>query len=387
MPRPPLELESWGTIRRTEVNGTPAAIAYYRDSEGKRKRMLRTGKTPASAQRNLEAALRETIGLADDDGFLTRDSTVKTLAEQWYAETQQRGLKSGSLRIYRLAVHNRIIPTIGDLRLREATVPRLDRYVKAVQANSGDASAKTVRVVLKGMFDLATRHGAVPSNPVEQTVMHVKRRAKPSAPSREVVAGVRARFLAWDQTPTKRGELRAQRLLDPADMFIGTGMRTGELLALRWDDVNLADMCLTIHSTIAVREDGKPWVQPLPKSESGKRVLYYPNPVAKMLAKRREERPGEFVFASLNGTFWQPSNFRTAWRAGLQGTDYAGITPRDLRKHVATEIERAMGMRDAGHQLGHSSEKTTARYYVEPLREGPKADVLADLFRLKVANK
>lgn len=382
MARPPLPLETWGKIRDFERNGKPAASAYYRDSDGKRRRMVKVGTSKSAARNNLTTAIRARIGIIDDDELLTNETTLRVLAKQWYEEKQAAGLKQGSLRTYRVNLDGHVLPAIGDIRLYEATVPRLDRYLKAVTASAGPGPATTARVVLKGMFDLAVRHGAVKTNPLEGTAAVRTKRARPISPDKSTVIGIRARFLEWDQTPDKRGRPKTTQLMDAVDMFTGTGIRTGELLALKWEDVDLLDMTVTIRRTVAISEDGKEFVQELPKTDDSARTLHLPPQVSQMLSRR--VRTSEFVFPSSTGTFWRPSNFRSRWREALKGTEFEGTVPRAFRKLVATTLQRALGSRAAGDQLGHASERTTEQHYIMPTRQGPATQVLDDLFSVRV---
>ena len=385
MPRPPLPLETWGKIRRfTPEGGAPTAVAYYRDSAGKRRRMLRTGATEPAAERALIAALKQATG-ASEDKTLTKDTTITALARQWYADISDGKLKPGTLRTYKVSLDTHVVPELGDLRLYEANVPRVDRYLKALRASSGPGTGTTARVVLKGMFGLAVRHGALQSNPVPSTSTGLQRRARPVSPSKDQVIGIRSRFLEWDGMLNKRNEPRATQLLDSCDMLIGTGMRTGELLALKWDAVDLLNATITIRRTIATGEDGKAFVQELPKTDDSERTLHLPPHISLMLARRSHD--SEFVFPSTTGTFWGPANYRARWREALKGTEHEGMTPRAFRKLVATTLERALGSRAAGDQLGHASEATTKAHYIEPSRQGPATQVLSDLFSLKVASK
>lgn len=388
MPRPPLELESWGKVTRFELNGKPAARAYFRDATGARKRMVRTGSTPTNAERALVRAIKDELKLVDDtDGQLSRTSTIKKLSEEWYEERKLEGIKPGSLRTYKNALTRHILPGLGEVRLHEVTVPRMDRFVKALVKSSGAASATTARVVLKGMFALAVRHGAMTTNPMPDTAPVALKRAKPVAPAKDLVIDIRTKFLEWDRTPTKRGLERTTKLLDACDMLTGTGMRTGEILALQWGDVDLDAGTVSISRTIAVDEDGKHFLQDETKRDDSERTLYLPRPVVLMLERRYRTRKSEFVFPSSTGTFWHPNNFRTVWRNALAGSEHVGVTPKSFRKLVATTLQRALGSRAAGDQLGHSSEKTTETFYIEPTRLGPATDVLNDLFALKIASK
>jgi integrase len=377
-----LPLETWGEIREFTHNGKPAASAYYRDSDGQRRRMMRTGKTKTAARNNLTAAIRARIGVSDDDELLTPDTTLRVLSQQWYAEKASEGMKQGTLRTYKVSLDSHIIPEIGEVRLFEATVPRIDRYLKALTRSSGPGTATTARVVLKGMFGLAVRHGAMKANPVASTAAVTVKRARPVAPDKAQVVGIRSRFHEWDNMLDGRGNPKATQILDACDFLTGTGIRTGELLALKWADLDLLDCTVTIRRTIAVGEDGKAFVQDLPKTDDSERTLFLPTPVVQMLARR--PRYSEYVFPSTTGTFWHPANFRARWREALKGTPYEGTTPRAFRKLVATTLQRALGSRAAGDQLGHASERTTEAHYIMPTRLGPVTAVLDDLFSLQI---
>jgi integrase len=347
--------------------------------------MMRTGKTKTAARNNLTAAIRERMGVIDDDELLTPDTTIRSLSRQWYTEKSAEGMKQGTLRTYKVSLDSHIIPEIGDVRLFESTVPRIDRYLKALIRSSGPGTATTARVVLKGMFGLAVRHGAMKANPVTSTAAVTVKRARPVSPDKAQVIGIRSRFFEWDRTLDGRGAPKVTQLLDACDFLTGTGIRTGELLALKWEDVDMVDCTVTIRRTVAVSESGKSFVQELPKTDDSERTLFLPAPVVQMLARR--SRYSEYVFPSTTGTFWHPANFRARWREALKGTPYEGTTPRAFRKLVATTLQRALGSRAAGDQLGHASERTTEQHYIMPTRQGPATAVLDDLFSLKVAGK
>lgn len=377
-------LETWGKIRRTTIDGRPAAVAYYRDSDGVTRKMQRYGKTQAAAERALVEAMKARLAPASED--LSRESRVRTLARKWLVETEARDLKPGTVRVYRESIDRHILPGLGEVRLAEATVPRIDRFLKSLTASSGPGSARTARVVLSGMFALAARHGAVESNPVREVAGIPKARRVVSAPDLAAIIGIRARFAEWDAGMDKRGQPRTTDLADPCDMFIGTGLRTGELLALTWDDVDLVAGTVTVRGTLAADAKGRMGVQDAPKSANSVRTLYLPAHVVGML--RRRPKFSVFVFPSTVGTFRHPNNFRTRWRLALEGTVWAGVTPKSFRKAVATVLRDQLGVAAARDQLGHASEDTTNQHYVMLAHEGPSAQaVLGTLFTSKVANK
>jgi len=382
MARPPLELETWGRIRRTAVGGKPTAVAYYRDADGITRLMQRQGKTPADAERVLVRALK--LRLSPASGELGPASTISELAQKWLDSRTK--LAEGSIRTYRSAIKH-IDRGLGSVRLQEATVPKLDRFVVAVANGSGHGAAASVHVVLRGMFTLAARHGAVRPNPMSDVPKpeRPKRTRRAAAPDRDVIRGIRARFEQWDagaeprpEGDRRRRHPRASTLLDTTDMIIGTGMRTGELLALQWESLDLTAGTVTIERTIAVDRDERFFVQSFTKTDAGYRELQLPPHVVEMLLRRRVDSYTEFVFPSSVGTFRHPNNYRTTWRAALIGTAYAGITPKSFRKTVATVLRDELGIDAAKDQLGHEDKKTTEAHYADEVHRGPAGALVLD---------
>lgn len=138
-------------------------------------------------------------------------------------------------------------------------------------------------------------------------------------------------------------------------MLIATGARIGEILALRWSDVDFAGRTVTIEATV-VRIAGKGVViQEHPKSESSNRRLKLPLFAMDLLTRRRIDAYSELVFPSSTGTPRWPENIRTQWANAVRGTDLEWMTTRSCRKGVAAYLEAAVDIEAAKEQLGHSS--------------------------------
>ncbi|GAB3307798.1 hypothetical protein GCM10027451_16160 [Geodermatophilus aquaeductus] len=93
--------------------------------------VTRYGRTRAEAERRLRAALRDRDGSVDEGR--TADSPLATVAAEWLAEIDDSDLATGTERLYRFALNNYVLPGVGRLRLREITVPAVDRLLTAVR--------------------------------------------------------------------------------------------------------------------------------------------------------------------------------------------------------------------------------------------------------------
>jgi len=381
MARPPLVLETWGKIRRALVDGKPTAVARYRDSDGVTRLMQRQGQTLADAERVLLAALR--TRLTPSDG-LNGDSTIAALAGEWWAEYAAKKRAPATVRRYRSVLDGHVIKGVGEIRIREATVSRLDRFIKAIAENTGGATAKICIVVLSGMFDMAARHDAVKSNPMQSVAAVVNPERIIRAYSLDDVAELRSILRAYDSTPDKRGMTRTTDIADIADMYLATGCRTGEVLAIRWKDIDLAATppTVSISGTVALDAAGKNHIQPHPKSETSKRGLKLPPFAVAMLMNRRLSAHTVFVFPSSVGTLRAPTNFLVQWRDALAGTRFEGDVPKLFRSSVATLVKDQSGAESAKEQLGHSSVKITEGHYIKPAHQAPDLTAILESFNV-----
>jgi hypothetical protein len=171
-----------------------------------------------------QAALRERVR-GDGSEDITSNTRVRELAELWFLGVRaavDAGEKSpGTQELYRSALDLRIIPGMGELRLREVTVGRVSQLLTCTRENQGPMAAKRVRTVLNGMMTLAARHDAIKSNPVRDSG-HITG-TKPSTPAvaldLDQVRDLRAK-LAGDTRAVGRRSARACRCDDHAESLL-----------------------------------------------------------------------------------------------------------------------------------------------------------------------
>jgi integrase len=331
------------------------ASVYYRDSTGKRRQMQRFGRTEANAETILLAAVREKLREGSADSLLSPTSTVADLAAIWLDERKLKGAPVGTLTTYRNSIQSQIVPAVGSLRLREATTPRLDKFIR--DRMDRPAMARTARTVLVQMFALAVRHGAVPKNYAADVISVSAKKRIVTAMKAPDLHAMLALFHEYDQS-------HVSELHELAQMLTATGARIGEVLALEWDgDVDLEHGIVKVTGTLI--DDNGLRRQDHPKSEAGNRGLRLPPTVVHMLTARRVAAEYPMVFPSATGTYRWPNNTRRQWRQALMGSPYEDKTPRDYRKAVATLLAREVGTKAARDQLGHASEDITTEFYIE----------------------
>ncbi|WP_443095848.1 tyrosine-type recombinase/integrase [Rothia koreensis] len=372
MPREPLPLGGLGTIRIDRLpNGHWQAVAYTRDKDGIRRRMKATAPTRAKARTLLIA--RHTSRTPPQAKTLNGSTKLHVAAKKWLDQVESSDRKYATKRIYKNVVKTHITPLIGALLLREITPSQVQEFLSVVakprkigdKTVGGTTTAKHCKVALSQIMTMCVLDGAVTHNSVDAAKMNKNPQKSVTALSPEQIQEIRDNVRAWGTVRAPGPPRNATLMLDFLDVLTGTGCRPGEVLALRWEDVDLENGTIRITGTIVYTEAGVTR-QETAKTTTSIRWFKIPEftvQVLRLRYMRTADKSGP-VFATRAGTYFQDSNMRRLWRSA-RGEKWAHVSFAHYRKAVATLIERAEGMAAAADQLGHSSPEITRRYYVE----------------------
>ena len=354
-----------GSIEQRGANSWRIQVRLGRDPASGRyaRRRFTVRGTKADARRALRAALTER-------DYGTAASTDSELAadylDRWLGRQALR-LKASTIDGYRRDVEKHFKPALGSIKLRDIRPAHVDALMTSL-LESG-RSATTVRRLyreLHAALQMAVELRLISVNPAAAV-------RPPAKPQREM------RVLSTQE---------ARKLLDTAsgtDLYaliytaLETGARSGELLALRWADVNLDTRELRVRRS--VREfAGRGIVEMEPKSHRSRRAVALSNEGVRVLrqhrAAQREQRlrlgeiwnDNDLVFPSQIGTHRAPSNMRRAFRALVERTQLDGVTFHTLR-HTSASLMAMQGVpiTSISAQLGHASPAITYSIYAHVL--------------------
>ena len=394
--RPPLAPGERGRVATKQLGpGKFQARVVLRDLDGRRRDLTVTAKSRDAALRAMEARLK--VRTSPTVMGITATMTVDELCDFWLAHRlkqtftspkvpEQRSgrrakakvlaLKPQTVASYAAVITSTIKPTLGALRLQEITVGRLDLVLTELE-HIGVSTAQ-MRSVLSQMFRMSARHGAITGNPMSLV-------EPPPREDREVEAleldGVALlRHLVQPEVQGTPGRRRPNRdLCEYVDVALGTGARISEVLALRWEHLDLDAEIPTVLINGTLVEPRKGYVAALHRQEHTKtgdtRLLILPEHIVSLLRARRARSQhtdaSDPVFASANGTWLWPNNIRTRLRAAIVDTELEGTTPHTLRRTVGTSIAHQASLDDARAQLGHALPGITGRLYVKQRKLGP----------------
>jgi hypothetical protein len=147
------------------------ARCLVRDHDGRIREVERSGSSETKAKARLREAVRDR-GRVEADAEITGETKLSEVVRIWLVDLRAEvaaGEKSpGTGTLYETTA-GWITAGLGELRLREVTVGRVDRFFAATVAHHGPGSAKHAKTVLTGVLGLAARHDAIRSNPVRDS--------------------------------------------------------------------------------------------------------------------------------------------------------------------------------------------------------------------------
>jgi integrase len=384
MGRPGLPLGTAGAVRTYRTAAGWKARTLYRDYDGQVRDVERWGRTKGAAERSLRVALRDR-SRSEGDAEITPETRIRVLAEVWFRYLSDQDRSITTLQQYRYRLDRQILPVLGGLRVRELTPGIIDRHLRLMATRHGPAAAKTCRSIVSGLCGLATRHGALASNPVRDAARIPQPKRQPRALTLDEARQLRA-WLSYDDRAIERD------IPDLVSALMATGLRIGEALALRWADVDLTAGTLTVRGTV-VRVTGRGLMIKATKSAAGTRTLMLPPWCVDMLIRRRngtndgETKPvgGQTsptpVFPAPLGGLRDPGNTRADFRDAFRAAGFSWVTAHTFRRSVATWMDMSgLSARAAADQLGHTrTSMTTDVYYGRGIARTGAAEVLESL--------
>lgn len=376
MGRPRLPPGTYGDIKvRRLPSGKYEARAQWRGEDGRKHRPACVAATETAARNALRAKLKGWVQKASA-GEISPESTFGAIANWWMEEIRReakRRVRSPQTpRLYQGWLTNHILDALGELTCRELEpkVTKFDAVINRVHDELSYDSAKTVRTVLSGVCGYAVRHGAMKANPIRSAA----RLAQAPGEVKEVVALTdeeRAELIERliEHAKTKELDSKGRRvghrvmvwrdLPELAEAMLATGVRIGEVLALSCEDVARREdgaVAVTVDAHI-VREPGVGLLR-LPGRKGGRPglVLIAPPWAAQMFLRRKLAAVAEGpLFASLSGSWLDPSNTGSRLRDAIKETSLEWVTPHVFRKTVSDDLDQAgLTQSEIANQLGNT---------------------------------
>jgi integrase len=373
---------SRGHVRRQSEDSWELKFDLGRDPlTGKR---ITKYATFRGTRKKAEEELTRRLSQRDQGTFVepTRQSLGQYL-QHWLGADIERRLAARTAARHRGIVEKNIIPRLGTLPIRSLTAAHIEAleadlqregWVKAQAKRSGEdnyapppkrgLSARTVLHVhrtLSQALNHAVRLGLLYRNPAQQV-------RPPRPPHREI------KILTKEEIGIVLGAARATELHLPVLVSLTTGIRRGELLALRWSDVDLDAGTLSINQA-QERIKGKVMYKS-PKTRTSRRTITLPAACVAALrehkARQAEQRlalglgcdPEALVFIRPDGGPMDADTLSKAFSRLIKGARVTRITLHGLRHtHISHLLMDGVHVKVVSERAGHANVNVTLGVY------------------------
>lgn len=352
-----------------------------------RKRVTKTG---FGTKRQALSALSKLQGAVESGELVEPNKvTLKAFFFESWLPTVSRTLAPSTLRSYTDILRARVVPTLGSVPLQALTAAQLNGLYSKLGTDGrsnggGPLAARTVRythtVIRKSLKD-AARWGMVPRNVADL--------ADPPKATKT------RKWTTWSP-----GEIRCflehaegDRLAPLWELAVNTGMRRGELLGLRWEDIDLEKGTVAIRRALVVV--GYEVVISQTKTDRARVIALDPGMVAILKEWRRiqlEERmawgpayrDSGYLFTKEDGSELHPDRVSKLFDRLVASSDLPRIRFHDLRHTWATTaLAAGVHPKIVAERLGHGSIQITLDTYshVMPQQDRAAGELVANLYR------
>lgn len=318
-------------------------------ADGRRRRKTVSSKDYATAAKKLRALRRE---VEDHGDLLAEIPTVGQWMTHWLDEIAPERVRPRTLEGYRSYVRLYIDPAMGGRRLDTLRTEHVRKMLRTMEdAGLSEATRRQTFAILSRALKVATRERKVREN-VCALMDPPKVPTNHRAP---FTLDEALRILAY--LDVKRDAREAARW----QLALLEGLRQGEALGLRWQDVDLERGCLRIEQA-AQRRKGAGMVLVPPKSATSRRAIPLLGPVALALASMTGPRDG-LVFPAAGGGPVDPRRDWAEWKDMLEA---AGVPDRPLHaaRSTTASLLNAADVPDktVSEILGHAQVQVTHGY-------------------------
>ena len=348
-----------GHIKQRAKGSWSIVLDLGRDATGKRKQKWSTiHGTKKEAQAELNRLLNE---INTGEYIEPSRMLVSEYLKRWIKDYANPNVSPKTSERYAQIIHDNINPSLGQYALSKLKPLHIQSFytdclTSGRKDGKGGLAAQTVlhfHRLLRKAFLQAVKWQLLARNPVDAV--------EPPRPQRTEMNAINEK-----ETALLLGKLTGSSLFTPVLLAVTTGLRRGELLALRWKDINLEDGRLTVNQSLEQTKTGLRLKTP--KTERSRRQVPMPGIAVDILKdhkrQQNEERlrlgpvyqNNDLVFPRPDGSLMAPDSFSTNFAAFIRRSGLKHIRFHDLRHSHATQLLlQGVHPKIVSERLGHSN--------------------------------
>lgn len=342
--------------------------AGYDPKTGKRINKNVLGRTQAEVKEKLKAAMTECQGL--DVSKVADEYTVATWLRMWYELYAKPNVRTATANRYELIIEKYTIPRIGSVKLKKLTTRHLQKLYKDLleggRIHMGKGQEKglstttvhSTHLMLHAALDRAVKERLIPRNPCQDCIVPKPRKLDMKVLTPEQMG-------AYLEAAQRRG------LLPMFYLELVSGLRKGELVALRWDDLDIQCRTISVSRQYVRNPDGTLELT-RPKTENSVRLVSIPQTAVELLIQEHDKHPDSpYLFPSpLTGEMYHPDSVVNLHKKILKDAGLPHTRFHDLRHTFATTaLQNGVDVKTVSSMLGHYDAGFTLRTYTHATRQ------------------
>ena len=319
------------------------------------------GKTQAEVKEKLKKAIEKNVGI---DYGRAKTYTVGNWLEVWYENYAKIKMRPSTYLTYHGYIENHIKPQLGKIPLNDLTTLNLQQFYKKLLADGRveriesqkqpkGLSTKTVRnihQIISSALKLAVEQRLIARNPADGCAL-------PKVEHKEM------KTLTADQLSAFFQEAKDSGVYELYYLDLATGLRRGELLGLKWTDVDLDRGVLKIQRAIS-RQNGKVVEAPLKTKNAYRTLPLSADAISVLKMQKCKVGNSEWVFPSPTGGPMSPDSVLHMLQRVLKRAGLPRIRFHDLRHTFATmALQNGVDVKTVSSMLGHYSAGFTLDTY------------------------
>lgn len=327
----------------------------------------------AKTYRETKAKLRENtlaaIVISATAIPVTDQNTFASVASAWFESVKFQSRESTQNKYYNMLT-NYILPVYGEQRLDQITYEFIESHCNLLLVSGGKQekglSAKTVTDVLsviRSILKFAIKKGMYV--PCDGSAVQIKHTVKPMRVLSKAEQDQLCKYLLAEPEPCNIGIL----------ICLFTGLRVGEICALRWEDISFSDYTIFVHHTLQRVQDRSgnktktKIVVTSPKSACSTRTIPMPEGLSAILASCPKSSAG-YLLTNDEHRFVEPRTMQNRFKKALKASGVETANFHALRHTFATRcIELGFDVKSLSEILGHATVNITMNRYVHPTFE------------------
>lgn len=336
------------------------------------------GKAEQAAKAHLARMLTQ---VSDGTYVIPSTITFRELIEHWI-DARVGEISGSTIYTYRAALKH-LRPECGNVPIQKLNAMHIQHLYTTLRSEQiGAGITRTLRVIINASLRQAVRWGVIVSNPADNVTKQEERPSRINYWTPEQSAF----FIRLEESDETHGIIWR--------LGIMTGMRMGEMLALRWSDIDFTRETITISRTVTRDENGRGYIGDTTKTRNSRRTIRLPAscvaPLKQHRIRQRERQlaapewamaDGDLVLTQDDGRYMRAPNVGDRFRAAVKRSGLPAMTPHGMRHTFATAmLINGVHPKTVAALLGDTVEMVLKVY--SHVTEGAKEDAIASFDKL-----